>query len=131
MRRVLLSLSLVLAALVPAPVAAAERCALEVSPTVVSPDDAVDLFVTGVPVAPNGGAVEVGVEVRRLSTHEGSVDFVFLWPGVTEFSLKHHYDYSGENPPPPMEPGRYLVRVVTPHIHGGCHATGMFEVVAR
>src|SRR5215203_4130422 len=129
MRRVLLSLSLVLTALVPAPVLAAERCTLSISPAVVAPDDAVDLFVTGVPVAPGGGAVEVGVDVRRLGTHEGSVDFVFLWPGVTEFSLKLHHDYSGESPLPPMEPGRYLVRVTTPHLHGGCHATGMFRVV--
>ncbi|HEX5826376.1 MAG TPA: hypothetical protein VFY23_02565 [Candidatus Limnocylindrales bacterium] len=131
MRPIVLALSLLLvAALAPASAAASERCAVSVSPAVVSPTDAVDIVITGVPVAPNGGSVEIGIDVRRLSTHEGTAYFLFAWPGVTELSLKHNFDYSGENPLPPMEPGRYLVRVTTPHLHGGCNAVGLFRVVA-
>ena len=129
MRRLVLSLALLVVALVPSPVAADERCRLTVSPAVVTPDGAVDLAVTGVPTTPAGG-VELGIDVRRLGTHEGSAYALFVWPGVTEVSLRHHYDYSGENPLPPLEAGRYLVRVTTPHVHGGCQATGMFRVAA-
>lgn len=129
MRSVLLSLSLLLGSVaVPATAAAAERCVLTVDPAVVSPDGFVELSVRGLPLAPGGGSVEVGIVVQRLGTHEGTAYFTFVWPGTTEISLRHHFDYSGENPLPPMEPGRYLVRVTTPHLHGGCSATGLFRV---
>jgi hypothetical protein len=129
MRRVLLTLALVVMALVPSPVAAAQRCTLTVSPAVVGPADGVDITVRGVPTGKDGAPTEVGIDVRRLGTHEGAAYFVTPWFGQTEVSVRHHYDYSGENPLAPMAHGRYLVKVSTPHLHGGCHATGMFVVV--
>ena len=54
-------------------------------------------------------------------------------PAVARFEAafqschRHNFPYEDE-PLDPLEPGRYLVQVSTPHIHGGCHATTSFVV---
>ena len=130
MRRTALAFALLIAMLVPGSVAAAsERCSIEISPSVGGPTDVYRIAVSDVPVDPDGGSVEVQAVVRRLGTREGSVIFAFLVPGTTEFFVDYNYAFPGEPPLDPLAPGRYQVNVTTPHISGGCHATGQFVVI--
>ena len=129
MRQVALVLTLLLATLVPGSVAAAtERCSLAVSPSVGSPTDVYRIAVSGVPIDPQGGSVEVRIDIRRLGSRDGSIIFAFLIPGVTEFFVDYNQVFEGEPPPNPLAQGRYLVSASAPHINGGCRAVGQFVV---
>ena len=131
MRRIALIFALLAALLAPASVSAgSDRCSLSISPTSGSPTDVFRFTVSNVPVDPAGGAVEARIDIRRLGTREGSVYFVFLIPGVTQFYLDHNGAAPEEPAPDPLPTGRYLVEVVTPHLSGptACHAMGHFVV---
>jgi hypothetical protein len=131
MRRFALVVALLAAMLVPGSVAAgSDRCSFTISPTSGSPTDVYRIAVSNVPVYDNGGSVEARIDIRRLGTREGSVYFVFLIPGVTEFYVDHNYAYPEEPVRDPLAEGRYLVEVTTPHISGPdtCHAVGRFTV---
>ena len=128
MRRIALVFALLVVMLAPASASAAEsRCSLTISPTSGAPTDAYRFTVSDVPVYSNGGSVEVRVDIRRLGTREGSIIFAFLIPGVTEFFVDYNVAPPGE-PAEVLAPGRYLVDVSTPHIHGACRAVGQFVV---
>ena len=129
MRRIPLVLALVaLGALFPSAASAApERCSIDVSPSSGGPTDVYRLTATNVPVDAAGGSVEVRVDVRLLGTRTGSIYFVFLVPGTTEFYLDINQPVPGE-PVEPLAEGRYLVTASTPHLHGGCRATEGFVV---
>lgn len=121
-------LALVLA-LAPAGVAAGTaRCSVSVDPAVGGPTDVYRIHVTNVPVDPDGGSVEFQLEIRRLGSREGSVYWVFLVPGVTEFYVDHNAPPPGE-PPTELAPGRYLVSAHVSH-DTGCYATARFVVEA-
>lgn len=131
MRRFALLVALLAAMLVPGTAAAAsDRCSFTISPTTGSPTDVYRIAVSNVPVDPNGGSIEVRIDIRRLGTRDGSVYFAFLFPGVTEFYVDHNYAYPEEPAPDPLPTGRYLVEVATPHLSGpdACHAMGQFTV---
>lgn len=131
MRRIALVFALLAALLAPASVSAgSSKCSITISPTAGSPSDVYRLAVTNVPIDPNGGSVEVRIDIRRLGTREGSVYFVFVLPGLTEFYVDHHAPFPDEPPPDPLATGRYLVEVTTPHISGpgACHTVGQFVV---
>jgi hypothetical protein len=127
-RLVLIAAVVALAGLFPSTVAAAsDRCSVDVSPATGGSTDAYRLTATNVPVDPDGGSVEFRVDVHRLGTPEGSIFFVFLIPGTTEFYLDINQAAPGE-PVEPLAEGRYLVRAETPHLPGGCHGTARFVV---
>lgn len=131
MRRFALVVAMLLTMLVPGAVAAgSDRCSFTISPTSGSPTDVYRIAVANVPVDPNGGSIEARIDIRRLGTREGSIYFVFLVPGVTEFYVDHNSAYPEEPPPDPLAAGRYLVEVTTPHVRGpeACHAVGQFVV---
>ena len=131
MRRTALVFALLAVLVAPATVAAAsDRCALTISPTSGSPTDVYRLAVSNVPVDPNGGSIEARIDIRLLGTREGSVYFVFLIPGVTDFYVDHNFSIPEEPAPDPLASGRYLVEVLTPHLKGrdACHAIGQFIV---
>lgn len=131
MRRIALVFALLATMLIPgAATAGSERCSFTISPTSGSPTDVYRIAVSNVPVDPNGGSIEVRIDIRRLGTREGSVYFVFLIPGVTEFYVDHNYAYPEEPAPDPLATGRYHVEVITPHLSGAnaCHAVGQFVV---
>jgi hypothetical protein len=120
--------SLVLALAFPAAVgAASERCSIDVTPPSGESTDVYRLTATNVPVHPDGGSVEFRVDVHRLGTREGSIYFVFLVPGTTQFYLDLNQPAPGE-PVEAMAEGRYLVTASTPHLAGGCHASDRFVV---
>lgn len=130
MRRALTMLVLVLVATLAAAgavSAAPARCTVNIAPSVGSPTDVYRIAVSGVPVVPDSG-IEVRVDIRSLGSRSETTYFAFLIPGATEFFIDHNQAEPGE-PAGPLEPGRYLVRVTTPHIHGGCTAVGGFLVV--
>ena len=129
MRRVVLLIVLVLGAtLASTGVAAAaeNRCTVTITPTVGNGTDTYRITVSG--LVPDPGFVEVRVHLRLLGTRTGSIYFAFLVPETSEFYIDHN---SGDPSEPPLTPGRYLVRVTTPHISGadGCHAVGLFRIV--
>lgn len=130
MKRALAILTLVLVATL-APVgvasAASTRCAVSITPATGSPTDVYRIAVAGVPVDLNGGSVEVRLDIRLLGTRSGSIYFVFVVPGATEFYVDHNESLEGE-PSEGLAPGRYLVQVTTPHIHGACSTVGRFTV---
>ena len=131
MRRIALVFALLGSMLAPGTVAAgSDRCSFTISPTSGSPTDVYRIAVSTVPVDPNGGSIEARIDIRRLGTREGSVYFVSLIPGVSEFYVDHNYAYPEEPAPDPLAAGRYLVEVITPHISGpeACHAVGHFIV---
>jgi hypothetical protein len=131
MRRLALVFALLAAMLVPGSVAAdSGRCSFTISPTSGSPTDTYRIAVSNVPVDPDGGSIEARIDIRRLGTREGSVYFVFLIPGVTEFYVDHNYSSPEEPAPDPLATGRYQVEVVTPHLRGSdaCHAVSQFTV---
>jgi hypothetical protein len=131
MRRIALAVALLAALLAPGSVAAgSDTCSLAISPTEGSPTDVYRFTVTNVPVDPNGGSVEARIDIRRLGTREGSVYFVFLIPGITEFYVDHNLAPPEEPASDPLATGRYLVEVRTPHLSGpsACHAMGQFVV---
>jgi hypothetical protein len=129
MRRLALLLTVVaIAAVFPASVAAAsDRCSINVTPASGVPTDIYRITATNVPVDPSGGSVEFRVDVRRLGTREGSIFFVHLLPGTTEFYIDLNLAAPGE-PVEPLAEGRYLVTAETPHAGPGCHATDRFVV---
>lgn len=128
MRRFALSLALVASLLVPTAASAASgRCTVTISPEVGSPTDTYRILVSNVPVVP-WTSVEVRVQIKRLGTREGSIYFASLIPEITEFYIDHNLSWPEEPPPDPLIPGRYLVLVTTPHMHGGCNAAGGFVV---
>ena len=130
MRRLIgLLATLTILTAMPAAVSAAEsRCSIDVAPSAGGPTDLYRLTASGFPVDPNGGSVEVRIDVHRLGTREGSVYFLFLIPGTTEFYLDLN-QLAPEEPVEPMVPGRYLVLAETSHLAGGCHAVDRLVVV--
>lgn len=131
MRRLALVFALLAAMLVPGSVAAdAGRCSVTISPTSGTPTDVYRIAVSNVPVDPDGGSVEARIDIRLLGTRTGSVYFVFLIPGVTEFYVDHNSAPPEEPAPEPLAAGRYQVEVVTPHLRGAdaCHTVGQFTV---
>ena len=128
MRRLIpvLAAAMLVAAL-PAAVSAGEaRCSIDVAPATGGPTDVYRVSASNFPVDPDGGSVEVRIDVRRLGTREGSIFFLFLVPGTTEFYLDINQLAPGE-PVEPMTPGRYLVVAETAH-QAGCHAVDRFLV---
>lgn len=128
MRRfaMLLAILMLLAAAPGSVAAAAERCSIEVTPAAGAPTDVYRVTASNFPVDPDGGSIEVRIDVRRLGTREGSIFFLFLVPGTTDFYL----DINQVVPEEPVEPvaeGRYLVVAETAH-HAGCVATDRFVV---
>jgi hypothetical protein len=105
---------------------ASTRCTVDVAPSLGSPTDVYRITVSNVPVIE--GSLEVRVDIRLLGTRTGSIYFAHLIPGVTEFFIDHNQAPPGE-PAETLDPGRYLVRVTTPHLHGGCTTVGRFAVV--
>jgi hypothetical protein len=103
--------------------AATSRCTVSIDPSVGSPTDTYRITVTG--LTPDPGILEVRVDVRLLGTRSGSIYLAFLIPNTSVFYIDHAGD-----PEQPLESGRYLVRVSTPHVNGaaGCHTTGTFAV---
>lgn len=131
MRRIALLLALLLALVVPSATSAATtRCTVDISPAIGSTTGVYRITVSGVPVDPDGGSVEVRVDVKRLGSRDGSVYFAFLFPGTTQFYIDHNLGLPGEPPNDPLVPGRYRVFVSTPHIEGPCHTTDGFVVAA-
>lgn len=131
MRAIALVFALFAALLAPAPVSAGtDKCSLAISPTSGSPTDVYRFTVSNMPVDPNGGSVEARIDIRRLGTREGSVYFVSLIPGVSEFFVDYKYAYPEEPAPDPLATSRYLVEVTTPHLSGptACLAVGQFIV---
>lgn len=131
MRRVLLVLALLFGLMAPASVAAhSDRCAFEITPTAGSPTEVYRVRVWNVPVDPEGGSVEARVDIRRLGSREGSIIFAFLIPGTTEFYVDYNFAFPEEPPSDPLIPGRYHVRVTTPHLRSSdaCHVVGQFRV---
>ena len=128
MRRfALLLAALVAAAVAPAAtLAAADRCSIEVTPASGSPTDLYRVTATNFPVDPEGGSVEVRIDVRRLGTRGGSIYFLHLIPGITDFYLDLNGTVPGD-PVEPMLPGRYLVVAETAHMTG-CHVVDRFMV---
>lgn len=70
---------------------------------------------------------EVRIDLYRLGTREGTIYFVFLFPGTPEFHLDLN-QVGTEEPVEPMAPRRYLVLAETPHLAGGCQAVDRFVV---
>ena len=131
MRRLLAIALLTISFLIPSSVGAASgRCTVVVEPPSGAPTDVYRISVSGVPTDPMGGSVEVRADVRLLGTRTGTIYFAFLVPGTTKFFIDHNYSYPEEPPAEPLEPGRYQVKVTTPHIDGpeGCHTTTRFVV---
>lgn len=128
MRRIALLLAtLALITIAPATASAAtERCSIEVSPASGTSTDVYRVTATNFPVDPDGGSIEVRIDVRRLGTREGSIFFLLLVPGTTEFYLDINQVAPGE-PVEPMAEGRYLVVAETAHL-AGCLATDRFVV---
>lgn len=129
MRRfALLLATLVVAAAAPGATfaATADRCSIEVSPMTGSPTDVYRVTATDFPVHPEGGFVEVRIDVRRLGTRDGSIFFLLLVPGTTEFYLDINQTVPGD-PVEPMAPGRYLVVAETAHMTG-CLTVDRFVV---
>jgi hypothetical protein len=127
MRRILLLLVLVLAAsLASTGVAsgASSRCNVTIDPSVGFATDTYRITVSN--LTPDPGILEVRVDVRLLGTRSGSIYFAFLIPNTSVFFI----DHTADDPSQPFESGRYLVRVITPHVHGaaGCHTVGRFQI---
>lgn len=126
-RTILLLVALLIAAVFPAVTSAASsQCSIEVAPAAGAPTDVYRVSATNFPVDPNGGSIEVRIDVRRLGTREGSIYFLFLVPGTTEFYLDINQVVPGE-PVEPMQPGRYLVVAETAHMTG-CRSVDRFTV---
>jgi hypothetical protein len=106
--------------------AATSKCSIEVTPASGGSTDIYRVTASNFPVDPNGGGIEVRIDVRRLGTRTGSIYFLFLIPGITEFYLDLNQPAPGE-PIEPVEPGRYLVLAQTAHL-AGCHAIDHFVV---
>lgn len=128
MRRLIpiLAALLLLGAMPGAAAAAPSKCSIEVTPAAGEPTDVYRITATNFPVEPNGGSLEVRIDIKRLGTRTGSIYFLFLIPGITEFYLDLNLAAPGE-PVEPIEPGRYLVLAQTAHI-AGCHAVDLFVV---
>jgi hypothetical protein len=118
-----------LVAVLPAPVAAAGRCTIEVTPAQGTGTDLYRISGSNFPVDAAGGSIEVRIDVRRLGTREGSIIFAFLVPGATEFYVDYNEPLPEEPAPDPLPAGRYLVIAQTPHLPG-CTAVDQFVVVA-
>jgi hypothetical protein len=103
--------------------AATSRCSVSVDPSIGSPTDIYRITVTD--LTPDPGSLEVRVDVRLLGARSGSIYLASLIPNTSVFYIDHTGD-----PEQPLESGRYLVRVSTPHVNGaaGCHTTTTFTV---
>jgi hypothetical protein len=123
----LLAALTLLAAMPAATLAAEARCLIDVAPSSGGPTDVYRLTASNFPVDPAGGSIEVRIDLHRLGTREGSIYFLFLIPGTTEFYLDLN-QLSPEERVEPMVEGRYLVLAETPHMSGGCHAVDRFVV---
>ncbi len=128
MRRIAISLALLASLIVPAAASAAtQRCTVSISPEAGATTDVYRILVENVPVVP-GASVEVRVQVKHLGTRGGAIYFASLIPEVTEFYIDHYLSWEEVPVPDPLLAGRYLVLVSTPHLRGGCSATGRFLV---
>ncbi len=112
-RLVLLATALSLSLGVAGPVAASPptRCAITVSPTPGTPTDSYRITGTGFPPGSYEQFTDVHMGVVRAG--DGRLMptlFLTLAPeGGGSFYVDYHYDYSGEDQLPPLEPGRYRV----------------------
>ena len=122
----LLAALLILGALPGVAAAASDKCSIEATPAAGGPTDVFRITGSNFPVDPNGGGIEVRIDIKRLGTRSGSIYFLFLIPGTTEFYVDLNQAAPGE-PVEPVEPGRYLVLAQTAHL-AGCHAVDMFVV---
>ena len=66
--------------------------------------------------------------IRRVGSDERTILFVFLIPGGHRFYVDYPGSVPGE-PTPPLAPGRYRVRYITPHLQG-CFGVTSFRVRA-
>lgn len=106
--------------------AASTKCSIEVTPSSGGQTDTYRVTATNFPVDPNGGGIEVRIDVRHLGTRTGSIYFLFLIPGITDFYLDINQAPPGE-PAESLAPGRYHVIAQTAHL-AGCHAVDSFVV---
>jgi hypothetical protein len=122
----LLAALLLLAGLPGFAAAASDKCDIEVTPSSGGATDVFRITASNFPVDPDGGGIEVRIDIKRLGTRTGSILFLFLIPGITDFYVDLNLAAPGE-PVEPIEPGRYLVLAQTAHL-AGCHAVDMFVV---
>ena len=96
----------------PASAASPTRCALTVDPFVGATTDTYRIYGTGFPPGSFEQFTDVRIDVRRAGDGRfGSIAFLLLVPQAGgSFYYDFHYAYPGEEPVPPLEPGRYLVR---------------------
>ena len=131
MRRIsLLLAAIALSLAVAGPVAAAppSRCTINVDPTIGSTTDSYRINASGFPAGSFDRFTDVHIDVRRAGDGRfGYIAFLVLAPEAGgSFYLDFHYAYEGEEPLPPLEPGRYLVRA---EANGHeCVATASFVV---
>lgn len=131
MRRFALAGALLLSLVIPAAVSAAPgRCSVAISPDAGSPTDAYRITVSNMPIDPQGGSVEVRLDVGRLGSRGGTIFIVAVVPGFSEFYVDYNFSYPGEPPLDPLAPGRYQVSATTAHLAGraACHAVAQFIV---
>lgn len=115
MRRIALALAaMALTLSVAGPVAAAPalRCTISVDPAVGSTTDSYRISASGFPPGSFDRFTDVHIDVRRAGDGRyGYIAFLVLAPEAGgSFYFDFHYAFEGEEPLPPLEPGRYLVR---------------------
>ena len=115
MRRIALVLAaLALSLSVAGPAAAAQtaKCTIRVDPAVGSTTDSYRISASGFPPGSFEQFTDVRIDVRRAGDGRfGSIFFLVLAPqDAGSFYLDYHFNYEGEDPLPPLAPGRYIVR---------------------
>lgn len=115
MRRIALALVAVALSLsIAGPTSAAQtaKCTTSVDPAVGSTTDSYRITASGFPPGSFERFTDVRIDVRRAGDGRfGSIFFLVLFPDAGgSFYLDFHSNYVGEDPLPPLEPGRYLVR---------------------
>jgi len=125
---VLAAVALSLTVAGPAAAAPVTRCTISVDPTVGSPTSTYRISASGFPAGSFEHFTDVRLDVRRAGDgRSGSVFFLLLFPEAGgSFFLDYHFNYEGQDPLPPLEPGRYLVRAEADG--HGCVATASFVV---
>ena len=109
---VLAALALSLFVAGPASAARTAKCTISVDPAVGSTTDSYRITASGFPPGSFEQLTDVRIDVRRAGDGRfGSIFFLLLFPDAGgSFYLDYHFNYDGEDPLPPLEPGRYLVR---------------------
>ena len=114
MRRITLmiaTLALLVITAGPAAAAAPARCAISVDSSVGSTTDSYRISASGFPPGSWEHLTDVRIDIRRAGDGRfGTTFFVLLVPQAEgSFFVDYNYSYPGEEPLPPLEPGRYIV----------------------